>query len=216
MEFRSYHACVIQAVIFDVGGVLIRSPIEQFEALESDAGMPKGTMIAMNMTNPDTNAWACFERGEIDEYTFLDRLKSEAALLGYDLDPSPLLRDEEPEFHHAMVKFAHQLSRTLPVALLTNNFPIPAHRRVLSTFDFASIVIESSQIGMRKPEPRIYHHAAAHLGVSPSDCVYLDDLGINLKPARSLGFATIKVASPEHTITELQGLLATQGIRLER
>lgn len=205
---------MIRAVIFDVGGVLIRSPIERFGALEAQAGMPKGTIIQINTTNPDTNAWACFERGEIDESTFVSRLRAEAAALGFDLDPTPLLAEEDAELHQAMVALANQLSKTLPVALLTNNFPIPSHRKVLGRFDFASVVVESSQIGMRKPEPRIYQHVTDHLGLAPSECIFLDDLGMNLKPARSLGFATIKVATIESAIAELHELLAEQGVQL--
>ena len=71
----------------------------------------------------------------------------------------------------------------------------------MSLFD---VVLESSKIGVRKPEPRIYELACEALEVEPADCVFLDDLGINLKPARAMGMTTIKVVEPGDALAELE------------
>ena len=67
-------------------------------------------------------------------------------------------------------------------------------------------MLESSKVGVRKPEPAIYEMACERLGISPHEAVYLDDLGINLKPAKAMGMATIKVADPDVAIAELEQL----------
>ena len=68
-------------------------------------------------------------------------------------------------------------------------------------------VVESSKVGCRKPEPRFYEIACDLLGVEPSECVFLDDLGVNLKPAKAMGMTTIKVGAAEPAIAELERVL---------
>ena len=81
-------------------------------------------------------------------------------------------------------------------------------REIMEMFDE---LIESSKIGIRKPDPRIYHMMCEQLGVGPAACVFLDDLGPNLKPARALGMTTIKVESAPQAIAELE---AATGMKL--
>ena len=80
-------------------------------------------------------------------------------------------------------------------------------REITEILALFECVIESSKLGMRKPDPRIYQHACEQMGVRPEEVVYLDDLGINLKPARALGMATIKVVEPRTALAELSALL---------
>jgi len=79
---------------------------------------------------------------------------------------------------------------------------------VLDLFDH---VIESSKLGIRKPDPRIYEIMCETLSVDPARCVYLDDLGINLKPARAMGMATIKVLNEEQLLGDLRQVTGFQG-----
>ena len=116
-----------------------------------------------------------------------------------------------------MVEALQRVRRHFRIACITNNMPAgtgPSMTRSAETaFQVAQImqlfehVVESSKLNMRKPDPRIYRHACDLLGVAPEACVYLDDLGINLKPARAMGMATIKVGDPAQAIDELQALL---------
>jgi putative hydrolase of the HAD superfamily len=75
---------------------------------------------------------------------------------------------------------------------------------ILARFDH---VVESSKVGVRKPDPAIYRMACEALDVTPLSCVYLDDLGINCKPAAALGMAAIKVSSGEQALADLESAL---------
>ena len=75
---------------------------------------------------------------------------------------------------------------------------------VMALFEF---VQESSQVGVRKPEPEFYRMACERSGIAPEETVYLDDLGVNLKPARALGMTTIKVVDPDRALDELNEVI---------
>jgi putative hydrolase of the HAD superfamily len=205
----------VQAVIFDLGGVLTESPLAAFAEYEAAAGLPEGLIRRLNSTDPDTNAWARFERAELDAEGFCAAFEAEALALGHRVDARRVLAGLSGELRPAMVDAVRSLrSRGLPLGLLSNNVE-PMERagplgEVLALFD---AVVESSVEGVRKPEPEIYRRAVARLAsavdrpLAPSDCAYLDDLGINLKPARSLGMRTIKVVDPADALTELADLV---------
>jgi putative hydrolase of the HAD superfamily len=94
-------------------------------------------------------------------------------------------------------------------ACLTNNVvstspdPSPRHIEVAAILAKFDHVVESSKVGCRKPEPRFYEIACELVGVSPEECIFLDDLGINLKPAAAMGMRTIKVGDPTVALCEL-------------
>jgi putative hydrolase of the HAD superfamily len=202
----------IQAVLFDFGGVILSSPFEAFARFELARGLPDGFLRRVNATNPDTNAWALLERSEVSVAEFGDLFAAESAALGYEvhgLDVLPLLSGTlRPE----MVEALRRISARLPTGLLTNNVLLPdghvdrepAMDEVLALFD---AIIESSKVGVRKPDPRFYELACEALAIEPSDAVFLDDLGINLKPARAMGMHTIKVTNPTTALAELEALL---------
>jgi len=213
---RSYAAPVIRAVLWDFGGVLLSSPFDGFLAYERRAGLPEGTIRRINATNPDGNAWARFERSELDVAAFRRVFEAEAAELGFTVDAGEVLGALRGELRPAMVEALRRCTAVHRTALLTNNVLStghadegPAARRaeidaVLSLFD---VVVESARVGMRKPEAGFYRLACDRLGVEPSACVFLDDLGVNLKPARAMGMVTIKVGDPDEAIRELEALL---------
>jgi putative hydrolase of the HAD superfamily len=205
----------VSAVIFDLGGVITESPMTAFTAYEAEAGLPDGLIRRLNSTDPDTNAWARYERNELDVEGFSAAFEAEALAAGHRLDAGRVLEALRGELRPAMVGAVRRLRDAgLPLALLSNNVA-PMERggpvgELLGLFD---AIVESSVEGVRKPEPEIYRRALTRLSeavgrrIEATDCAYLDDLGINLKPARALGFATIKVVDPGDALAELSALV---------
>jgi putative hydrolase of the HAD superfamily len=208
----------IEAVIFDFGGVLTSSPFEAFARFETERGLPIDIIRRTNAANHLENAWAKFERAEVDIDAFDRLFAAESLALGAEVrgrDVLPLLQgDLRPE----MVEALKRIKANFKTGCITNNLPANAIgsmtgrtlyvAEVMALFDHA---IESAKIGLRKPDPRIYRMMVETLTVNPKACVYLDDLGVNLKPAREMGMTTIKVASGAQAIAELE---AATGLKL--
>jgi putative hydrolase of the HAD superfamily len=208
----------IEAVIFDFGGVLTSSPFEAFKRFETERGLPIDIIRRTNAANHLENAWAKFERAEVDIDTFDRLFATESLALGAEVrgrDVLPLLQgDLRPE----MVEALKRIKAQLKTGCITNNLPANAIgsltgrslyvAEVMVLFDH---VIESAKIGLRKPDPRIYKMMVETLNADPKNCVYLDDLGVNLKPAREMGMTTIKVTSGAQVIAELE---AATGLKL--
>jgi putative hydrolase of the HAD superfamily len=186
-----------------------------FAAYEAEAGLPEGLVRRLNSTDPDTNAWARFERNELDVEGFVDAFEAEALAAGHRVDARRVLAALSGEIRPEMVEAVRRLRAAgLPLAVLSNNVA-PMERtgplaELLGLFD---AVVESSVEGVRKPEPEIYRRALARLNEAVgrdldfADCAYLDDLGINLKPARALGMHTVKVVDPAAALAELSALV---------
>jgi putative hydrolase of the HAD superfamily len=200
---------VIKAVLFDMGGVLVSSPFDGFARYERAAGLPAGTVRSINATDPDANAWARYERGEIDRTEFVARFEAEAAARGHRVDAHQVLAALVGQPIEAMIGALERVRAVAATALLTNNLhphdpEAPVPRLLLPHFD---VVVQSSVEGVRKPDPAFYRLACDRLEVVPSACVFLDDLGVNLKPARSIGMHTIKVVDPDAALDELAVVL---------
>ena len=200
---------MIRAVLWDFGGVILSSPFEAFNRYEAANGLPTDFIRGVNATNPDANAWALLERNDITPEQFDERFADESEALGHrvpGVDVLGLLSGEiRPEMVTALDRVIRAGYRT---ACLTNNV-IGGEQRmevgdVMVMFDH---VVESSKVGCRKPERRFYEIACELVGVDPTECVFLDDLGINLKPAKAMGMTTIKVGAAEPAITELEQVL---------
>ncbi|MBN9595700.1 MAG: HAD-IA family hydrolase [Afipia sp.] len=210
---------MIEAVIWDFGGVLTTSPFEAFARFEKERGLPADIIRRTNAANHFENAWAKFERAEVDLATFDTLFAAESLALGAEVrgrDVVPLLSgDPRPE----MVEALRRAKKRFKTGCITNNLPANAIGSsggralyVAETMALFDHVIESAKIGLRKPDPRIYRMMADALGVDPKNCVYLDDLGVNLKPAREMGMITIKVIDAPQAIRELQ---AATGLALD-
>ena len=209
---------MIKAVIWDFGGVITSSPFDAFNRYEKDNGLPKDFVRQINATNPDTNAWAQFERNEIDVQAFDIAFAKEASKKGHDVPGRDILACLAGDIRPEMVEVLKGLKqRGYKIGCITNNVKAgegagmartqskaDAVSQVLALF---SHVIESSKVGVRKPDPEIYTMACEALGVAPSEAVFLDDLGINLKPAKALGMKTIKVGPAAPAIQELSEIL---------
>jgi putative hydrolase of the HAD superfamily len=202
---------VISAVLWDFGGVILSSPFEAFNRYEADHGVPLDFIRRVNSTNPDSNAWALLERNDISPEEFDAKFRDEALTLGHDVRGAAVLGllsgDVRPEMVEALLRVK---GAGYPTACLTNNVVSGGHESrpeveaVMAMFDQ---VVESSKVGVRKPEPRFYEIACELLGVAPDGCVFLDDLGINLKPAAAMGMRTIKVLNAAQAIEDLESIL---------
>jgi putative hydrolase of the HAD superfamily len=204
---------MFKAVIFDLGGVVFPSPFEAFDEYDAANGLEPGTVRALIRTSSETGAWASLERGELSMTEFAAALEAEAAAAGFALDTARLMRTvggrfgPRPEMLTAIGRIREEGLRT---AALTNNWATEGGAaspdRLHNALEF-DVIVESSVEGMRKPDPRIYELTLDRLGVEAGATVFLDDLGINLKPARQLGITTIKVVDPRAALRELAAVL---------
>lgn len=204
----------ITSVLWDFGGVILSSPFEAFNAYEQQRGLPVDFIRSVNATNPHHNAWAHLERNDISHEQFDLAFAEESADLGHLIPGRDVLALLAGYVRPEMVDLLDRVKAAgYRVACLTNNFvsgPGPGERgqeiaAIMARFD---VVVESSVVGVRKPEPRFYEIACELLGVTPPECVFLDDLGINLKPAAAMGMTTIKVTSSAQAIADLERILS--------
>ncbi|MEM7469235.1 MAG: HAD-IA family hydrolase [Pseudomonadota bacterium] len=206
-----------RAILWDFGGVFTTSPFDAFNRYESERGIPIDFIRGVNAVNPLDNAWAKFESSRISVDEFDQAFLAETTAAGHPVpgrDVIPLLSgDVRPN----MVTVLKRCKQDYQVSCLTNNADAGSGpgmaatekranevREVMRDFD---LVIESSKEGIRKPDPAIYELACERMNVAPHEIVYLDDLGINLKPAKALGMTTIKVLGEEQAIADLGATL---------
>jgi putative hydrolase of the HAD superfamily len=206
-----------RAVLWDFGGVITASPFEAFRRFEQARGLPQDFLRRINSLNPDTNAWARYERSELTLEEFDTVFAEETAAAGYRVGGAEVVQLLYGAVRPAMVKALRRVGDHYITACLTNNVKTGSSHglptteehaqevtRILGMFDH---LIESSKVGARKPEPRFYQLALEALDIEPQQAVYLDDLGINLKPARALGMTTIKVVDALQALRELEEVL---------
>ena len=204
----------IRAVLWDFGGVILSSPFEAFNHYETARGLPLDHIRRVNATNPDANAWALLERNDVTPAQFDDLFATESAALGHRVPGADVLALLSGEVRPQMVAALDLvIAAGYRTACLTNNVvstssdPSPRHLEVAAIMARFDHVVESSKVGCRKPEPRFYEIACELVGVGPDECIFLDDLGINLKPAAAMGMRTIKVGDPAIALNELSGHL---------
>ena len=210
----------VEAVIWDFGGVFTSSPFEAFNRYEADNGLPRDLIRRINATDPDTNAWALFERNEIDTAGFDELFLKESTALGHPVPGREVLPLLSGSLRPRMVAALKACKQHFKVGCITNNMvthhspgadepqrAAGAMGLVMPLFDH---IIESSKAGVRKPDPAIYLMMCEALSVKPDACVYLDDLGVNCKPAAALGMRAIKVVDVDQTLAELAAATGLQ------
>jgi putative hydrolase of the HAD superfamily len=210
---------MIEAVLWDFGGVLTTSPFEAFNRFEAERGLPRDFIRTINATNPRENAWARFESSQIDLDGFDEAFALESAAAGHRIGGREVVALLSGDLRPRMVEVLRHCKEHFSVGCITNNVKSgtgPGMARdnaradaVQAVMDLFDLVVESSVEGIRKPDPRIYRLACDRLGVDPARTVFLDDLGINLKPARALGMQTIKVVDEDQAI---EALYAVTGL----
>ena len=209
---------MIRAVFWDFGGVITTSPFDSFNIYEESKNLPKDLIRTINSTNPDNNAWAKLERSEIDQEEFDSLFEVESQQFGHSVPGKQVLALLKGQIRPEMVKALREIKDKLIQGCLTNNIQSTedqeletdnaaisgTHQEIMGLFDF---VFESSKENVRKPDPRFYQLACKRGKVNPNEVIFLDDLGINLKPAKALGMKTIKVVRAEDALQDLQDLL---------
>jgi putative hydrolase of the HAD superfamily len=204
---------MIRAVLWDFGGVLTTSPFDAFNRFEAERGIPKDFIRRLNATNPLDNAWARLESSAVSLHEFDAQFEAESRAAGHAIPGRAVIELLSGDLRPRMVEVLRAVKQRYAVACLTNNVrtgvgPGMAQtsdraarvQRVMELFD---LVIESSKEGIRKPDPAFYLRACERLAIAPSEALFLDDLGINLKPAKALGMTTIKVDSEAQAIAAL-------------
>jgi len=203
----------IKAVIWDFGGVLTTSPFESFNRFEAEHGMPADFIRGINATNPDTNAWAQFESSQITLEDFDAKFAEETAAQGHRIAGKRVVELLSGDLRPRMVETLKRCKSSLQVASITHH-PTTAKRPGMATdpqrarqitdlIALLDLVVQSSLEGIRKPNPKIYQLTCSRMNIDPTEAVFLDDLGVNLKPARALGMQTIKVIDEAQAIADL-------------
>ncbi len=203
-----------KAVIWDFGGVFTSSPFDAFTRYEAASGLPKDFIRTVNATNPLENAWAKLERSEVDAGAFDVLFREESKALGHEVPGGEVLKLLSGSLRPRVVEALKVCKGHGKVGCITNNAPVgkgasmtedeSKAAEIAKVFDLFDHVIESSKLGIRKPDPRIYALMCEALDVDPADCVYLDDIGINLKPAAQMGMTTIKVLGEDQLLADLK------------
>jgi putative hydrolase of the HAD superfamily len=203
----------IEAVLWDFGGVFTTSPFEAFNRYEAAHGIPKDLIRTVNATNPHDNAWALFERAQIDRAGFDMKFLEESTALGHPVRGADVLPLLAGDVRPRMVEALRICKVHFKVGCITNNMAQGRGPSMATSAEGASrsagimglfdAIVESSKAGVRKPDPRIYLMACEKLQVDPTTCVYLDDLGVNCKPAAELGMAAIKVVTEAQALDDL-------------
>ena len=204
----------IEAVLWDIGGVLTASPFEAFNRFEAANGLPRDFIRGVNATNPETNAWAQFESNQVDVDAFDALFRAETAALGHPVNGKRVLEILNGAPRPRMIAALRSCKGRFRVGAITNNMKPasgnppsvadPTRAKIMdSAMSLFEVIVESSVEGVRKPDPAIYRIACERLGVEPARTVFLDDLGINLKPARAMGMHTIKVLNEDQALAEL-------------
>jgi putative hydrolase of the HAD superfamily len=208
---------LIKAVFWDFGGVITTSPFEAFNKFEREHHLPQNFIRTINATNPDINAWAQLERNAITLEEFDREFEQQTRSAGHPIRGIKVLELLGGDLRPEMVQALRRCQANFRTACLTNTMKIgrgsdeqlagkraAKFEKVMELFDH---VIASSDVGMRKPDLRFYEMACEIVEVAPGQVVFLDDLGINLKPARAMGMTTIKVTDPQMAIKELEAVL---------
>ena len=201
----------IGAVVFDLGGVVTESPLHAIARYERDHGLQPNAINRVVVAAGEGGAWARLERGELTIDAFLAPFEADCRGFGVEVDAARMMAyiAEAGVPRPRMLEAIRRIrERGLRVGALTNNWvtdtprsdghPLRRHFHVF---------VESSVVGLRKPDPRIYRLVCRDLGVEPSAAAFLDDIGGNLKAARALGMTTIKVEEPEAALRELGAVL---------
>jgi len=204
----------VEAVIWDFGGVFTSSPFEAFNRYEARRGLPRDFIRGINAANPHANAWALFERAEIDAAGFDKLFLEESTARGHAVPGADILPLLSGELRPRMVEALKACKQRFKVGCITNNMAqghgpgmsasAQGASRAADVMALFDKVIESSKAGVRKPDPAIYLMMCEALDVEARACVYLDDLGINCKPAAALGMTAIKVVREAQALADLE------------
>lgn len=204
LGYRS--AVEYRAVIFDLGGVVLGSPLHVIRDYEAEKKIPPGFVNRVVVSTGPTGAWSRLERGELTLEEFYAVFDADCAGAGPAFSAREMMEriaastGPRPRMIEAIERIRAKGLRT---AALTNNWRSDEARSNALEEHF-DVYVESAVEGVRKPDPRIYRIVCERLSVEPDQTIFLDDIGHNLKAARALGMTTIKVDDPDPALVELQ------------
>ena len=215
---KAERAVALKAVISDFGGVLTTPLLASFMALQDEIGIEPGTLgRAMQRIAEREGEHPLFEleRGRIDEADFLAALSREVAPeVGHEpqLHRFSEIYFDALEVNEPMIGVMRDARRRgLRMALLTNNIREwePLWRAMLPVDEIFHVVVDSAFVGMRKPEREIYELTVERLddGIGPSDCLFVDDVEVNVETASDLGMRTVRFESNDQAIPEIEAAL---------
>ena len=200
-----------RAVIFDLGGVVLGSPLHAIAEFEREHGIPAGFVNRVVVDTGAAGAWSRLERGLLALDEFIPAFEADCRAAGREISAGAMMlrMAQASEPRPVMLEAVRRIRASGRLAAaLTNNWASEQRddgtRALREHFD---AFFESSVLGLQKPDPRIYQHACRELGIAPAQAVFLDDIGRNLKSARQLGMATVKVDAPEPALDQLGQLL---------
>ncbi len=213
----------VRATVFDLGGVFLAGAVESVLAFGTRHGIPREAWTAIrDELFAEAGVWAACERGEVPFERFVERLHGLANRAGANVSAEDarnfmggMGETAGQRIRHEIVAAAARIHAVMPTALLTNNIPEwrQGWRALLDVTSLFDVVIDSSEVGMRKPERAIYELTRARLDVPHEAIFFLDDLGMNLKPARSLGWQTMRYDDTTRVLTVLDALATSRPRR---
>ena len=198
-----------RAVIFDLGGVVVGSPLHAIARYERAQGITAGAINRVVVDTGPGGAWSRLERGELTLEAFYQAFDDDCAAAGHRISARDLmvLVAEATGPRPAMLEaIARIRARGLAAAAVTNNW-IAEEGGMGGLRPHFDVFVESAVVGIRKPDPRIFTLACEALGGAPGEAVVLDDIGRHRKAARALGMTTIKVDDPDVALGELERIL---------
>jgi len=207
----------VKAAVFDLGGVFLAGGVESVRSFgQRHVLTPEIWQLLRDELFSDDGMWAAIERGERPLLDFLVHMQRQIAGRGVEIsleDARQFMGNGDPSaatsrVRREIVAAAERIRRRMPTALLTNNIAEwrPAWRAAIDVERLFDVVVDSSEVGTRKPEPRIYELTRERLGLAHAELFFLDDLGPNLKVARSLGWQTLKYDDTARVLEVLEAL----------
>lgn len=199
-----------RGLVCDYGGVLTGGVAASFRAFERAEGLPDGTILAV-VTDAYAHADAdspivAFERGEADAEEFGRAMAAHLRERGHDVAPDGIVRrifagtDHDPDMWSVVRQLRERRVRT---ALLSNSWGLDGYP-LEDLAELFEVLVISGEVGLRKPDPRIYRLAARRLELPPQRCVFVDDLDRNVRAAEEVGMLGVHHTDLAGTAAELE------------
>jgi epoxide hydrolase-like predicted phosphatase len=208
----------VRAVVFDLGGVFLEGGPDRVRSFGERHGLAREAWHAIREELFVTGDWwGRVERAELSLAAFAMELQARVAAHGVEITVEQARNfmgtpgtDTESRLRPEIVEACRRVRACMPTALLTNNIREwhSGWRQRVPAGELFDVIVDSSEVGMRKPEPPIYRLVEERLGIPGSGLLFVDDLGVNLKTAKSLGWQTVKYDDTERVLGILRSVWA--------